>query len=422
LALSSAGQVYAWGYNLDGQLGDGGTASSSVPVVVSGGAIPAGTTFTKIAAGASFSLALSSTGQLYGWGDNLFGQVGNGSTTGSPVLAPALVSGGAIPAGTTITQIAAGAVDSLALSSTGQVYAWGFDTNGELGNGSMSSSPVPVSVSVPIGTTFTQIAAGGYHGLALSSTGKVYAWGLNEYGELGNGTQTGSLVPVAVSSGLTFSQITAGEAHSLALSSSGRVYAWGDNDGGELGNNTTTSSPVPFAVSLPATTTLDALARGSEAQHALAVIGDLSLTMSSLPTGTVGSAYNATLPGSGGATPYRWAATGMPPGVSLDPVSGQLSGTPTVSGSYAVTVSLTDANGLTTDRSIPLTIAPARGSPGSGSPGSPAPRGRAGQAGTPQICHTPPRLTRVKESRRTWREPGSHPHKAPVGTTFSLTL
>src|SRR3984885_907094 len=107
LALSSAGQVYAWGYILDGQLGDGGTASSSVPVVVSGGAIPAGTTFTKIAAGASFSLALSSTGQLYGWGDNLFGQVGNGSTTGSPVLAPALVSGGAIPAGTTIHQIAA---------------------------------------------------------------------------------------------------------------------------------------------------------------------------------------------------------------------------------------------------------------------------------------------------------------------------
>src|ERR1700733_5067251 len=107
LALSSTGQVYAWGYNLDGQLGDGGTASSSVPVVVAGGAIPAGTTFTKIAAGASFSLALSSTGQLYGWGDNLFGQVGNGSTTGSPVLAPALGSGGAIPAGTTIHQIAA---------------------------------------------------------------------------------------------------------------------------------------------------------------------------------------------------------------------------------------------------------------------------------------------------------------------------
>ena len=226
----------------------------------------------------------------------------------------------------------------------------------------------------------------------------------------------------AIPAGTTITQIAAGQDDSLALNSTGQVYAWGDNDGGELGNNTTTSSPVPFAVSLPATTTIDALARGSEAQHALAVIGDLSLTMSSLPTGTVGSAYNATLPGSGGATPYRWAATGMPPGVSLDPVSGQLSGTPTVSGSYAVTVSLTDANGLTTDRSIPLTIAPARGSPGSGSPGSPAPRCRAGQAGTPQICHTPPRLTRVTESRRTWREPGSHPHKAPVGTTFSLTL
>ena len=475
LALSSTGRLYAWGYNLDGQLGDGGTANSSVPTLVSGGVMPTGTRFTEIAAGQDDSLALSSTGQLYAWGDNLYGQVGNGSTSGSPVLAPALVSGGAIPAGTTITQIAAGAIDTLALSSTGQLYAWGFDANGELGNGSTSSSPVPVPVSVPIGTTFTQIAAGGYHGLALSSTGQLYAWGDNEFGELGDGTQNASLVPVAVSPGTEFTQIAAGEAHSLALSSSGRLYAWGDNndgqvgngstsgspvlapalvsggaipegttitqiaagqdvslalsstgqlyawgdDGdGELGNNSATSSPVPVAVSLPPTTTVDALARGSEAQHALVVIGDLSVTTSSLPTGAVGSAYGATVAGSGGATPYRWKAIGLPPGLSLEPVNGRLSGTPTVTGSYTVTVSLTDANGLTTGRSIPLTIAPA---PGSGS-GPPAQRCPAGHAGTTQTCHTPPTITRVTESRRTWREPGSHPRRAPVGTTFSLTL
>src|ERR1700733_905940 len=206
LADGGAGSALAWGENAFGELGDGSMTSSSVPVSVSGSAIPAGTTFTQLAVGGGHSLALSSAGQVYAWGYILDGQLGDGGTASSSV--PVVVSGGAIPAGTTFTQIAAGASVSLALSSTGQVYAWGFDTNGELGNGSMSSSPVPVSVSVPIGTTFTQIAAGGYHGLALSSTGKVYAWGLNEYGELGNGTQTGSLVPVAVSSGLTFSQIT----------------------------------------------------------------------------------------------------------------------------------------------------------------------------------------------------------------------
>ena len=377
---------------------------------------------------ASPARADGGAGSLLAWGDNAFGELGDGSTTSSPV--PVAVSGGAIPAGTKITQIAAGAVNSVGLSSTGQVYAWGFNTNGELGNGSMSSSPVPAPVSVPIGTTFTQIAAGGYHSLALDSTGKLYAWGLNEYGELGNGTAAQSLVPVAVSPGTTITQIAASQDDSLALSSTGQLYAWGDNSSGELGNNDTTSSPVAVAVSLPATTTVDALARGSEAQHALAIIGDLSLTTSSLPAGTVGSAYSATLSGSGGATPYRWARTGLPSGLSLDPVSGHLSGTPTISGSYAVTVGLADTEGLTTDRSIPLTIAPAAGSPGSGSPappgsgspGSPAQQCPAGPTGTRPICHKPPMLTGVTQSRRIWREPGSHSHKAPVGTTFSLTL
>ena len=430
LALSSTGQLYAWGDNLDGELGNGTTTGWSVPVAVAAGAIPPGTTITQIAAGFSYSLALSSTGQVYAWGDNLDGELGNGTTTGSPV--PVAVAAGAIPPGTTITQIAAGGHQSLALSSTGQLYAWGDNIHGELGNGTTTSSPVPVAVSagaIPPGTHIIQIAAGVLQSLALSSTGQVYAWGDNLDGELGNGTTTGSPVPVAVSAGAippgtTIVQIAAGNLYSLALSSTGQVYAWGANLLGELGSGTTTSSSVPVAVSLRAGTTIDALARGSVAAHALAIIGNLSLTSSSLAAGTVDRSYSSALAGEGGATPYRFSATGLPPGLTLDPASGEISGTPTVAGSYTVAAGLTDADNLATARSTTLTIAPLPTPTLTPTP-TPTPtptRCPAGQTGTPPNCHIPPTLTHLTQLHRAWREPNSRPRNAPIGTTFSFTL
>ena len=261
LALTSSGQVLAWGYNFYGQLGNGTTADSSAPVAVG---LPLGTTVTAIAGGDAHSLALTSTGQVLAWGYNVYGQLGNGTTTNSNT--PVFVS---LPAGTTVTAIAAGGADSQALTSTGQVLAWGYNTNGQLGNGTYNNSRTPVPVSLPLGprgqpTFITAIAVGALHSLALTSTGQVLAWGYNIYGQLGNGTTIDSSTPVQVSlaSGTTITAIAGGGYHSLALTSSGDVLAWGYNFFGQLGNGLLTSSSNPVQVNLPAATTVAAVAAG----------------------------------------------------------------------------------------------------------------------------------------------------------------
>jgi alpha-tubulin suppressor-like RCC1 family protein len=261
LALTSTGQVLAWGSNSYGQLGNGSTTNSSTPVAVS---LPSGTTVTAIAGGGLHSLALTSTGHVLAWGWNGSGQLGNGTTTSSST--PVVVS---LLPGITVTAIAGGFGHSLALTSTGQVLAWGLNTSGQLGNGSTTNSSTMVAVNLPSGTTVTAIAGGAYHSLALTSTGQVLAWGRNAYGELGNGSTANSSTPVAVSlpSGATVTAIAGGYYHSLALTSTGQVLAWGYNANGELGNGTTTNSSTPVVVSsLPAVV---AIAGGQD--HSLAI-------------------------------------------------------------------------------------------------------------------------------------------------------
>jgi alpha-tubulin suppressor-like RCC1 family protein len=152
-------------------------------------------------------------------------------------------------------QVAAGELHSIALTSDGTVYTWGYNGFGQLGNGNNTDSNVPVAVitsGVLSGKTITQVAAGKYHSIALASDGTVYTWGRNNEGELGNGNNTNSNVPVAVVtsgvlSGKTITQVAAGKYHSIALASDGTVYTWGRNNEGELGNGDNTNSNVPVA-------------------------------------------------------------------------------------------------------------------------------------------------------------------------------
>jgi len=416
LALGSNGELYAWGNNGNGQLGNGTTTNSLVPVAVT---MPAGTTFTKIAAGADFGLALGANGKLYAWGANNAGQLGNGTTTSS--LVPVAVSAGAIPTGTTIVQITAGFSYGAVLSASGKVYAWGYGGDGGLGDGSTSNSDLPVAVSagaIPVGTTIAAISGGDSSTLALGANGKLYAWGANNIGDLGDGTTTNSLVPVAVSAGAipagtTITQVAAGYGQSVALGSNGDLYAWGPDSSGQLGDGTTTNSlvpvavsagaipagttitqlgagreqtfassaagqvyawgsngvgglgdggteaqaDVPVAVSLPAGTTIDTLARGPDAAHLLAVAGDLAVATTALPSGTVGVPYAATLTGTGGQGAEQWSASGLPAGLTIDSPDGQISGTPTSPGTASVVVSVSDADGLAAAATLPITIA-----------------------------------------------------------------
>jgi len=246
--VSVSGPVYAWFDDDAGQLGIGvvGPQYSSLAPVAS--KMPMGVSSAAVASGQSHSLAVTSTGGVYAWGFNGSGQLGNGGATNQSVPVPV-----AIPARVRITSVAAGWDQSLALTSTGTVLAWGLDRYGELGNGSLKNSHVPVPVMLPAGIKVVAIAAGQYHSLAVTSTGLVYAWGDNLYGQLGNGTVVNSSVPVRIPlpGGARATAVGAGDSHSLVVTSTGRIFAWGRNDFGQLGDGTTTQSDSPVAVHLP---------------------------------------------------------------------------------------------------------------------------------------------------------------------------
>jgi hypothetical protein len=249
-------EAWGWGLNNYGQLdaatpaGDG----SRVPFPVSQAGILAGKTVLRVAAGANHSLALGADGTIAGWGDDTYGQLGDGTFEISSH--PVAVNRAGVLAGKTVVALAAGEGHSLALCSDGTVAAWGRNQAGQLGNQSLTNSNVPVAVTTSgalAGKKVVAIAAGGNHSLALCSDGKVMAWGDNLSGDLGNGKTTRSTSPVAVKStgalsGKTVIGIAAGISHSLAVCSDGVVVAWGSNAKGQLGNKSTTDSSVPVLV------------------------------------------------------------------------------------------------------------------------------------------------------------------------------
>jgi len=225
-ALLSDGTVKCWGYNFYGELGNGTTTNSNSPVGVIGISSP-----IALAGGAYHTCAVLSGGTVYCWGDNSNGQLGNGTNTDSTTPVLAATSG--------FKAIAAGDYHTCALSSTGHVWCWGLNDNGQLGNGTTTDSNTPVQLGFPISTA-TAIAAGGNTTCAVLHTGEVYCWGWNADGDLGNGTNTPSAVPVLVRGISTATGITVGHAHACALLSGGTVNCWGNNLGGELGDGTNT--------------------------------------------------------------------------------------------------------------------------------------------------------------------------------------
>ncbi|WP_395737657.1 cadherin-like beta sandwich domain-containing protein [Prosthecobacter sp.] len=255
LALCGDGTLAAWGDDTYGQLGDNSTTQSNVPVAVNQTGALAGKTVVAVAAGQLHSLVLCSDGTMAAWGNNSLGQLGNNSSTDSPV--PVAVSAAGALAGKTVVAIAAGSAHNLALCSDGSVVAWGYNGEGELGNNSTTTSLVPVAVSaagVLVGRSVIAVAAGNYHSLVACADGTVHAWGGNSAGQLGNGSNTDSLVPVAVTmtgalNGKTVTAIASGSDHCVVQCSDASMATWGWNGEGELGNNSTTNSNVPITIS-----------------------------------------------------------------------------------------------------------------------------------------------------------------------------
>jgi alpha-tubulin suppressor-like RCC1 family protein len=262
-ASAATSGAFTWGYNLNGQLGNGTeglAAQSDLPVGVCAvgpeAPCPNGpflSEVTAVSGGEGFSVGLLSNGTVTAWGDNSFGELGNGTcckASDVPVAVSSL-SG--------VTAVAAGGGHALALLSNGTVMAWGYNGFGQLGNGTEANSDVPIAISGL--SEVTAIAAKGNYSMALRRNGTVMAWGLNEAGELGDGTKTKSTVPVEVCaagpqtpcpSGPFLSNvkaIAAIEGTATALLENGTVMDWGAGGDGGLGNGTEASSDVPVAVS-----------------------------------------------------------------------------------------------------------------------------------------------------------------------------
>jgi alpha-tubulin suppressor-like RCC1 family protein len=273
VAVLSTGKVVAWGRNDHGQLGDNdpGLGAKSRPVAVD---LPGNVKFKAACAGFDFSMALSATGQVWAWGDNQHGQLGNGITEfDHPVPGPVK-----LPAGTRVTAISCGFGHTLALTSAGRVLAWGEGSGGELGSAiPRRLSRVPLPANLPARVRIRSVFAAAGTSMALSTTGQVWTWGFNDQGQLGNGSTVDHRRRpglVRLPARTTVRQITGGADYDLALTTRGTILAWGRNDVGELGiGKATPLAPrrVPVTVHLPAGQTAVYVGTGWDSSDALAV-------------------------------------------------------------------------------------------------------------------------------------------------------
>lgn len=241
-AVTVAGGAYCWGFNGNGQLGTGDNTVHTVPARVEADLL---TDAAQIATGWQHTCAVDAEGAAYCWGSNFFGQLGNGEPpierhTPWPIDSTDIGS---------VAQIAAYAGSSCAISTGRAAYCWGYNGDGQVGDGSTQNRRhlTPV-VDDELGTV-SRISMSPFHTCAVSESGVAYCWGSNGNGQLGDGSTERRTVPAVVSGQLgEVRDISAGEAHSCAVTAAAGAYCWGLNRNGQLGDGTTTQRPEPAAV------------------------------------------------------------------------------------------------------------------------------------------------------------------------------
>lgn len=243
--VTVSGAAYCWGNNYDGQLGDSTSsgpelcyqnACSTIPVAVSGGLA-----FLSVSAGESHTCGVTTAHVGYCWGTNGAGELGVGDSIVRSTT-PVPVSGGL-----SIATISAGTLHTCAVTTAGKAYCWGDNAFGQLGDGTTTRTLAPVPVSG--GLTFSTVSASGGHTCALTPAGAAFCWGYNN-GRFGNGTTANSSTPVRVGGGLSFTSVSAGHnsPHVCGLTRDHVGYCWGGNLYGQLGDGTTVNSYVPVVV------------------------------------------------------------------------------------------------------------------------------------------------------------------------------
>lgn len=264
-AKKPEGTVKCWGDDTQGQTGTGGKAADA-GVIVSPATVDGVDDAVDIAAGRSHTCVARKSGKVSCWGFNLDGQLGNGETGQSDV--PVDVQGIA-----NAFLVAAGGSFSCAVRGSGTVACWGNNGRGQLGNGTTSSSVTPVQVEELTGVV--ALAAGQSHACAVKDDGKVLCWGEGVNGQLGNGSTQPSSTPVEVTSLPKCKAVSAGERSSCALTETGAVLCWGANEVGQLGSGATNTNSNPSPINVSDVTNAIALASG--ANHSCAALSDGTL-------------------------------------------------------------------------------------------------------------------------------------------------
>ena len=287
-AVTTTNHVYCWGWNRDGEIGDGSTTDRPYATQV-------GTTLTFgiPSAGAAHSCAVAGSGGAFCWGLNLTGQVGDSSVVSRTTPTP-------VKGTLSWVQVAGGGTFTCGISAADSTaYCWGWGRDGELGSrpvvncitsgGLEPCSRVPVAVGG--GRRFLAISAGARHTCALAVDSTAYCWGDNSAGQLGNGTVADTALPLAVSGSLKFKLLTSGFSHTCGLTAGGDAYCWGDNTWGQLGETVTSQALQPTAV----TGGIIFLALSAGAEHTCGIgTGNTAHCWGENATGQLGAASTET--------------------------------------------------------------------------------------------------------------------------------
>jgi len=379
VALDSAGEVWAWGWNGFGQLGNGFTVDLDVnatdSMCTTPMKIPSFTSVRAIATRGYHTLALKNDGTVWAWGYNASGRLGDGTTTDrhSPTQVVGLTGHGGV------VSISGGGKVNAALMADHTLMTWGFNGYGAIGNGTTSSGGqlTPTSVSQSTGLTDVRaISVGWTHMVALDSAGTVWTWGQGSWGELGNGAYGNSSLPFHVPGLTNIVGVSAGDSSTVALDSDGTVWVWGAIRHGDGTSYSYGPTPVQVAgidhVTLLRDRNYQILALkedgtvwcwgsnqygecgngsmgGNTDAPGLVLFPDLpasqlTVITSTLYGGQTGAYYSQAVYTEGGVPPYAWSVSGgaLPAGLSIDSSSGVITGTPAAAGTATFTVQVTD--------------------------------------------------------------------------------
>jgi len=234
-AIRSDSTLWAWGRNTEGQVGDGTYINKNSPTQIGGNV-----KWQSVAAHYNHTLAIKIDKTLWAWGQNSFGQLGIGNNIEKNI--PTQV--GLESSWISLSDCAASQF-SLAIKSDGTLWGWGYNSYGQLGNGTTGSGVFGNPTQVGTATDWQKVSTGSDHTLALKTDGSLWAWGGNYVGQLGDGTTIQKTSPVRIGTETNWQKIATGQGHSMALKANETTWAWGYNGFGELGDGTKVDSNIP---------------------------------------------------------------------------------------------------------------------------------------------------------------------------------